>query len=965
MTELTVKDFSIYQIEQYLKVDPNQTKILQAALKPLPITALKGYSAYFQDFIANIESLKIKFNIDASKLFQDFQQKYTCYKNFDKQTKSEILAKIERFCALFDKDQPSLEDFNAIINDDLVWPKALDSSLLKKSAKIPSQIHYKDIDSEISRALSQIVTTSRDPAYIFATIARKFKHFLARYKKIEELFSPDDFLVKMNSSLENEEIRKEIQNEFQAVIIDEFQDTDPIQWQIFQKLFLPARNEWPGALYLVGDPKQSIYSFRQADIYTYLDAIEKVGENKKFSLNKNFRSHPHLIEALNALFSRTEKLFSLPQADSFLAYEIVSAQDIPQVLPEDGKEALHFIVHESELDKSEDITEIELQTIFPFMAAEMHKILDKDLKIAILVRDRHQATRAAAYLAKEKIECNLQKIGLITESRALADLILIIKAILKPSDQSLVKAALGSELIGFASDELKNFDHTHPVYQTIISLHHSLFESSFGSFIATFLQAKFHPRSSVQDNLLGQIGGKELLSDLLQLLDIILEHENIEWFKPPSILQFLSELTMWDAENPKLKKVVDQGQKGVNILTLHYSKGLEFDVVFAIGLIVRKSVKDLLITVEKNGEKQLTPISECSHQKLAFWQEIDAEKSRQLYVAMTRAKYRLYVPLIARSHQKKISYGEAAPLDIFLANFNQNSSSYEEMYAHLNGDCAKNLLQFIMQDGSKYHISASCLESYVSATPKQPADQIVNLIAPAPVTKKFPSCFINSFTALKIASNLSTTRANYAPNDFQAIDKNIHTLPSSAETGILLHQILQHIDMQAFSHINLQQADKLIEPYVRNSNYEEWLKPISELIYNLLTIKFEFKETNFSLSSLDSKKIFREISFLYPSADDGKSFLQGVIDLMFELEGKVYLIDWKSNWLGEDSSYYSQSQLQKAMKENNYFLQARIYENAVQKYLKIFNTANFGGISYVFMRGINNPTKGVYFMPLA
>src|SRR5690606_18322224 len=125
--------------------------------------------------------------------------------------------------------------------------------------------------------------------------------------------------------------------------VDEFQDTDAVQWEIFQKIFLKGSLR---SLFLVGDPKQSIYRFRKADIYTYLKAKEALGEACIYHLDTNFRSSKDLIGALNVLFSRD--WFHLPKVSKSLPYYPVKAGSKIQTSFPDHKGAVHFILSEGE-----------------------------------------------------------------------------------------------------------------------------------------------------------------------------------------------------------------------------------------------------------------------------------------------------------------------------------------------------------------------------------------------------------------------------------------------------------------------------------------------------------------------------------------------------------------------------------------------------------------------------------------
>src|SRR5690606_15460837 len=124
----------------------------------------------------------------------------------------------------------------------------------------------------------------------------------------------------MQKAIDVPKFKAKVRQKYQAAIIDEFQDTDKVQWDIFQKLFIEEPLQ---ALYLVGDPKQSIYRFRKADIYTYLAARVTLGEENAYVLDTNYRSSKSLVSALNALFERP--FLYLPKLKEILPFYPVKA----------------------------------------------------------------------------------------------------------------------------------------------------------------------------------------------------------------------------------------------------------------------------------------------------------------------------------------------------------------------------------------------------------------------------------------------------------------------------------------------------------------------------------------------------------------------------------------------------------------------------------------------------------------
>jgi exodeoxyribonuclease V beta subunit len=164
--------------------------------------------------------------------------------------------------------------------------------------------------------------------------------------------------------------------------------------------------------------------------------------------------------------------------------------------------------------------------------------------------------------------------------------------------------------------------------------------------------------------------------------------------------------------------------------------------------------------------------------------------------------------------------------------------------------------------------------------------------------------------------------------------------------------------------------------YTKNTPYSEWTEMIAQIVYNALSTPFPFPDGLKPIANLKEGSFYREAEFLYPWESDffiseieyRSGFLKGVIDLIFEIDGKYYLLDWKSNWLGPTRQAYRQDLLHQAMLENHYFLQAQVYTEALRRFVALYDGRPFdqifGGIFYIFLRGLDSTTGddfGVYF----
>ena len=220
---------------------------------------------------------------------------------------------------------------------------------------------------------------------------------------------------------------------------------------------------------------------------------------------------------------------------------------------------------------------------------------------------------------------------------------------------------------------------------------------------------------------------------------------------------------------------------------------------------------------------------------------------------------------------------------------------------------------------------------------------------------------MNSFTSLshRIHHKTSETSVN-APSikiDANGI-KTAHTLPAGREIGVLLHAVLETIPLdilkREFSDVLLTRH---VEKHIKNTVFSDWVKVIASIVNAALTAQMPACHGNFSVGDIDPSHCYREHEFVY-GIDGG--YVKGVIDFIFRHNDKYYIIDWKSNWLGPDDSCYTPEGISKAMEEDDYYLQAELYKEALKRYLEVvdgrdFNSV-FGGVFYVFLRGLSPGT---------
>ncbi|MBS0620354.1 MAG: UvrD-helicase domain-containing protein [Verrucomicrobia bacterium] len=797
---------------------------------------------------------------------------------FKQMTGPEIPSQIALLDKILEKKSATTEEFDQLLLNDLFLEK-MEKGNLKARAEMPTS----SLIPSVQRALLPSICAAKDPRKIFLQLAKTCIEKCNPLLESAQALPPDALVEKMGEAIHSPDFVKALRQKYHAAIIDEFQDTDPLQWKIFHTLF----HGHVRAFCLVGDPKQSIYAFRSADVYTYLSARAALGEGARRYLDTNYRSTPALVAALNRLFSLAPKgWMPLPARNEGLDVPAVKAKSVG--VEQAG--AVQFFIAETKKGRSRvwPPYSIEEEKLFPFIAKEiLHakeaRKIDWDA-FAILVKDRYQAMRLVDFFKRYQMPAAFHRGGSLLETRAYPALKELIAAVLKPRRRGYLRCALGGPLFGRSEADLQG--DLLPELAQFEIWHALLMEKGFSAFFHSFLHSDWKKERS-------------LYLDLRRLAELIIE----EGVLSGQVLTFLEELPFLDENRLKIPPQEEKGS--IVIMTMHMSKGLEFDTVFALGLASRHEVGDEALV--RDGQTLLRTVydpEDLASQQMV--QERDAEKLRQLYVSLTRAKERVYIPLVLDLEEKLIERGTGAPIELFLST----------LCKHLNLDeVQKALPGFTCQ-----------LIPQIALEPIPPRE--------TPPLSARPSLHLPDQGTLCSFSSLATKQT---PQTHTTPPADL-ILPLGAETGQMLHLLFEKIFQSSFHHpLNPTAIRHLL------ADQADLLYPWFEEL--LTTPLFP---GGFPLTAVPGNQVLTEMQFYYPFA---KGLMKGFADLFFSYEGKYYLLDWKSNYLEN----YSVEKIEEAMRAHDYFLQAEIYAEALARYVKLFDNRPFdtcfGGAIYYFIRG--------------
>ncbi len=782
-----------------------------------------------------IPSLK---NIQPFSLVEEFENIRSSYKGM---TSEEFSLQARQLEDALKKREIRQDVWDSWISSPPFFLKNLCSAQLKVRAKKECSLQITALREFILPALEDAQNVNS----IFKLLSSAWHVHRKTISEKNGKIGPDDLLRLVHSKLSSPSFIEAIRKKYHVAIVDEFQDTDPLQWQIFKTIFIEDLEKH---VYLVGDPKQSIYAFRKADIYTFLDAAAAFGLEQKAALVRNFRSTSGLVENMNKLLCQSPWM-DLPKTNQFLPVsEVIAANQ--------GDGHLVFMVGEGEKGRGTRFPtqDMEASQFFPFIAEQIQR-LDPS-SCAILVKDRYQADRMRRFLEQWNIPTSVTRSTSLSLSPAIEYLEEVLDATLDASPANIRKMLLGP----FAAIpyHLLSSEHVYSAKKHLEILRELWIQNGFAPFFAQFLNTAF----GEQNSLLTFYAQTDLYDDLLEITQKILFAHT-----PGHVKDLLEEIKIFETDDRTPPHSLNV-PRGVQIMTTHASKGLEFETVFALGLASRSPSQDL-------SEEQL--------------KELDAEKMRQFYVAVTRAVKRLYIPIAREIPAPSYELGEGSPVELFFSKASPDLSQFTQEFLH---------------------------DRTFQLQPLSPPETIA-LQPPPPFQKPFPERFIQSF------SSLAKDSVSIAKGDDEGID-------AGRETGVIVHRILERYFNQegALEQIALQE--------VRGTQLEKSKEKLSTLLSKTLTLSLG----KFCLNDISMETVQTEMEFLYTTP---QGWMKGYIDLCFEHEGKLYVVDWKTNLL-ENSD---EATLAEIMKSHDYHLQAKIYTEAMNKYSHL----PFGGVYFIFIRG--------------
>ncbi|MDR4842185.1 exodeoxyribonuclease V subunit beta [Klebsiella quasipneumoniae] len=823
---------------------------------------------------------------------------------------------------------------------------------------------------------------------VLARAMVEIRDAVAREKRRRGELGFDDMLSRLDEALRGdsgEALASAIRQRFPVAMIDEFQDTDPQQYRIFRRIW---RQRPETALLLIGDPKQAIYAFRGADIFTYMKARGDVAAH--YTLDTNWRSSPGMVGSVNRLFSLSDNPFMFREIP-FLPVKsaaknqglrfTVDAADVPAMnvwlMPGDTVGAGDYQTFMAQLCATQirDWLSAGQQGRARLWRGETSRPVQAS-DITVLVRNRLEAAQVREALQTLGIpSVYLSNRDSVFETLEAQELLWLLQAVLSPERENTLRSALATSMFGLTALDIENLNQDEQAWDALVEEFSEYRQIWRQRGVMPMLRALMTARH-IAENLLATRGGERRLTDILHISELLQEaasqleseHALVRW-----LTQHIAEP---DSNAASQQMRLESDKHLVQIVTIHKSKGLEYPLVW-LPFIARFRKQDQAFYHDRETFAAVLDLGQDEASLELAEAERLAEDLRLLYVALTRAVWHCSLGVAPLSSRK------SGNSDFHLSALGRLLQAGEAMDA---AGLAARLADFCHGD------IALQRPGELDLTPWQaPAASIPPLSARELQRRIADDWRVTSYSGLQqhgfsggqdLLPRLDVDAAGVGEvvEDPQLTP---HQFPRGAAPGTFLHSLFEELDFTQ------PVPDGWMAEKLQLSGFDaQWAPVLTDWLGGVL--KTRLPGPDIALNQLAARDKQVEMAFYLPiaqlltaerldalirqydplSADTPpldfrqvRGMLKGFIDLVFRHEGRYYLLDYKSNWLGEDREAYTRPAMEQAMRAHRYDLQYQLYSLALHRYLRhrladYDYDRHFGGVIYLFLRGMDGQEGG-------
>ncbi|HAT6801360.1 TPA: exodeoxyribonuclease V subunit beta [Citrobacter freundii] len=858
----------------------------------------------------------------------------------------------------------------------------------KEGGVVPQHPLFVAIDELLAEPL-----TLRD--LVITRALAEIRETVAKEKRRRGELGFDDMLSRLDSALRSESgdaLAAAIRTRFPVAMIDEFQDTDPQQYRIFRRIW---QHQPDTALLLIGDPKQAIYAFRGADIFTYMKARSEVSAH--YTLDTNWRSAPGMVNSVNRLFSQMDDAFMFREIPFQPVKYAEKNQSLRFEFRGETQPAMTMWLMEGEGcgigDYQSYMAQVCAAQIRDWLKAglcgEAMLISGRDARpvsaadISVLVRSRQEAALVRDALTQLAIpSVYLSNRDSVFETLEAQEMLWVLQAVMAPEKENTLRSALATSMMGLNARDIDMLNDNENAWDQVVDEFVGYRQIWQKRGVMPMLRALMSARQ-IAENLLATAGGERRLTDILHISELLQEAAS-QLESEHALVRWLSQHILEPDSNASSQQMrLESDSHLVQIVTIHKSKGLEYPLVW-LPFITHFRVQDQAFYHDRNSFEAVLDLSEADESVALAEAERLAEDLRLLYVALTRSVWHCSLgvaPLVRRRGDKK------GDTDVHQSALGRLLQKGEPM------DAA----------GLRTAIDAVCDENIVCRIPEavsmEPLPGAVASEASlnARRVQRTPgdNWRVTSYSGLQqrghgIAQDLMPRLDIDAAGVGEVVEEpelTPHQFPRGASPGTFLHSLFEDLDFT--QPVEAAWVQEKLELGGYDANWEPiitaWVTAILHAPLN---------ESGVSLSQLSAREKQVEMEFYLPISQpliaenldalirqfdplsagcpplefaQVRGMLKGFIDLVFRHNGRYYLLDYKSNWLGENSAAYTPEAMAAAMQAHRYDLQYQLYTLALHRYLRhriadYDYERHFGGVIYLFLRGVDStqPQQGIY-----
>lgn len=802
----------------------------------------------------------------------------------------------------------------------------------------------------------------------------------------------DDLLTSLAGALQGSDgdrLAHQLSQAYPAALVDEFQDTDPLQYTIFRTIYPSSEDT---TLFMIGDPKQAIYSFRGADIFAYIGARRQTPAQNCYTMATNYRSSVSMVNVVNVLFNRPNSFLFEPDIVFHPVTAAPTAEDNPftingqpaaplQALVLAGKEL--YATNKATIAKDKAAATAALfcaDQIYDLLAgarAGKVKLGKKELTagdIAVLVRTHKEANQIRQHLSKRGITSVYYSRESVFSTLEAHQLYQVLDCLLGLPDTHGVSTALTTALFGYSASKIGLLRSNPEQWEALLVRLHNYRRLWQEQGVISLL---YHIISAEQvvRRLTGQHGGERKLTNLVHLAELLQQSPAASHGGAGLLRWYQDQLENPDQESEAQQLRLENDEKLVKIVTIHKSKGLEYPIVF-LPYLWASGPQNNPPPFSFHNPETLHPCIDFgsgieAHQTAAT-REQQAENMRLLYVALTRARYCCYFCWGAVSGVEQSGLAWLLHPELRQADVNE---------------------QRILQELDQFTKTHSCMDLTI-CPPIFGSQVLAEPVTQEQLTAREFHGQVASGWQMTSYSQLTATDTPYqeggrspsAATLKEISGQTVFSFPRGAVPGTCLHNILEDIDFTGPAHTWEEPITTRLAAAGIDQN---WQALVTTWLEAILSVQLP---GSCALQEIDPQKRINELSFLFsldqvdmeklnqvlsrweiPPIDVPQQQLNGMmkgfIDLVFVHRDRFFIADYKSNFLGATPQDYSPKNLRSAMTAHRYDLQYLIYTVALHRYLKHRMNdyrfgSHFGGIYYLFLRGMapeSAPQNGIFY----